>query len=207
MMGVKAELPELVERASNRLGILFARFPLTPNQWTVLSILPALAGFVSLVHGQMGAGIALFILAAIIDAIDGGVARVTGAVTRLGAFLDGVMDRVVEALLLFGLMFSGMVADWLLPANAWIALLLFAGTAMTSYVRAYAHHRGAVTDEEKLRRMGGVLERPERLMLIFAGMIAFFWNPIYLTYALAAAAILACLTVLQRIWFVVRNAG
>ncbi|MEM4389711.1 MAG: CDP-alcohol phosphatidyltransferase family protein [Candidatus Micrarchaeia archaeon] len=205
-MGLKTALPEFAEGISNKLGLFFARWPLTPNQWTVLSVLPALAGFGALVYGHMAAGIVLFALSAVIDAIDGGVARMSGAVTRLGAFLDGVMDRVVEALLLFGLMFSGLVADWMLPAQAWIALLLFAGTAMTSYVRAYAHHRKAIADERKLASMGGVLERSERLMLVFAGMVAWFAQPIYLTYALAAASLLACLTVLQRIWFVVKNA-
>lgn len=203
---MKTELPDFVERISNRLGIFFAGWPLTPNQWTLLSVVPALAGFIALVYGQLAAGIVLFALSAVIDAIDGGVARMSGAVTRLGAFLDGLMDRVVEALLLFGLMFSNLVADWMLPAHAWIAILLFAGTAMTSYVRAYAHHRRAVTDEKKLGRMGGVLERPERLILVFAGMAAWFVQPIYLTYALAAASLLACITVLQRIWFVVKNA-
>lgn len=204
-MGVKTDLPDFVERISNSLGIFFAAFPLTPNQWTLLSVVPALAGFAALVYGQMAAGIALFAVSAVIDAIDGGVARVTGTASRLGAFLDGVIDRIVEALLLFGLMFSGFVQAWYLPSYAWIALLLFAGTGMTSFVRAYAHHRKALTDEKKLRGMGGVLERPERLILIFAGMVAFFWQPLYLTYALAAAAILACVTVLQRIWFVAKN--
>jgi len=205
-MGMKTSLPDFVENVSNKLGIFFAGFPLTPNQWTLLSVVPALAGFIALIYGQLAWSIALFAASAIIDAIDGGVARVTGAVSNLGAFLDGVIDRVVEALLLFGLMFSGLVQAWVLPAHAWIALLLFSGTVMTSYVRAYAHHRKAVTNEKKLKRMGGVLERPERLVLVFAGMLAFYAQPIYLTYALAAAALLASLTVLQRIWFVVKNA-
>lgn len=155
----------------------------------------------------MAAAIVLFAFSTLIDGIDGGVARVTGAVSSLGAYLDGIVDRIVEALLLFGLMFSGFVSDYYnIPSYAWLALLLFAGTVFTSYARAYADHRKALTDEKKLKKMGGLLERPERLILVFAGMAAWFYQPEYLTYAIVAAALLSCVTVLQRVLFVVRNA-
>jgi archaetidylinositol phosphate synthase len=205
-MALKADMPEMAESISNSFGIMFAKIPLTPNQWTVLSVVPAIAGFWFLIQGRMMEAMALFAFSAVMDAIDGGVARVTGTTSRLGAFLDGIVDRVVEGLLLFGLLISKIMPDWMLPAYVWIALLLFAGTGMTSFVRAYADHRKALTDEKKLKKMGGILERAERLILVFAGMVAFFWNPVYLTYAIAAAGVLACLTTLQRIWFVVRNA-
>lgn len=203
---LKTNFSEFAEQTSIRIGLLFSRIPLTPNQWTILSILPAIVGFFALVNGEMALAIALFAFSALIDAIDGGVARVTRAVTNLGAYLDGIFDRIIEGLLLFGLMFSGFVSDYYLPSYAWLALLLFAGTVFTSYARAYADHRKALTDEKKLRRMSGLLERPERLILVFAGMVLWFVQPIYLTYAIAAAAVLSCITVLQRILFVVKNA-
>ncbi len=203
---LKTNFSEFAEKISIKMGIAFSRIPLTPNQWTVLSILPAILGFFALVNGQMALAIVFFAASALIDGIDGGVARVTGNVTSLGAYLDGIVDRIVEALLFFGLMFSGFVEEYYIPSYAWLALLLFAGTIFTSYARAYAHHRRVVTDEKKLRKMGGLLERPERLILVFLGMAAWFFNPIYLTYAIAAAAILSCITVLQRVWFVVKNA-
>ncbi|MCX6777831.1 MAG: CDP-alcohol phosphatidyltransferase family protein [Candidatus Micrarchaeota archaeon] len=203
---IKGNFAEFAEYFGTKLGMLFARIPLTPNQWTLLSIVPAIIGFWALAFAKrMDYAIICFAASALIDGIDGGVARVTGAVTRLGAYLDGIMDRIVEALLLFGLMFYG-IPDYHLPSYVWISALLFFGTGMTSYARAYADHRKALTDEKKLRRMGGILERPERLVLIVAGMVAGFWNPLYLTYAIAAGAALSMVTVLQRIWFVVRNA-
>lgn len=203
---LKTSFSEFAEQISIRIGIIFSRIPLTPNQWTVLSVLPAIVGFYFLLQREMLVAILCFCFSALIDAIDGGVARVTGAVTNLGAYLDGIFDRIIEGLLLFGLLFSGFVSDYYLPSYAWLALLLFAGTVFTSYARAYADHRKALTDEKKLHRMSGLLERPERLILIFAGMVLWFVQPIYLTYAIAAAAILSCVTVLQRIWFVVKNA-
>lgn len=203
---MKSEVPGFSEKASIKLGLLFSKFPLTPNQWTILSVLPAIIGFVSLAYWRrMDYALLSFAAAALIDGIDGGVARVTGSVTALGGYLDGMIDRVVEALLLFGLFFYG-IPDYYLSAAFWIALLLFAGTVWTSFARAYAHHRGAVTDPDKLKRMGGILERPERLILVFLGMLASFWNPLYLTQAIALASLLALVTVFQRLLFVVRNA-
>ena len=203
---IKGNFSGFAERIGIKLGLIFSKIPLTPNQWTVLSIIPAIFGFASLAYWRrMDYAIALFAASALIDGIDGGVARVTGSVSNLGAYLDGMIDRIVEALLLFGLMFYG-VPDYLVPNYFWVALLLFAGTGITSYARAYADHRKVITDEKKLRRMGGLLERPERLILVFLGMAASFWNPIYLAQAIALASILAVLTVFQRMWFVVRNA-
>jgi phosphatidylglycerophosphate synthase len=172
----------------------------------VLSIVPAIIGFYFLMQKQMAYAIIAFAVSALLDAVDGGVARVTGAVTNLGAYLDGMADRFVEALLLFGLMFYG-VADWLLPGYAWVALLLFFGAVMTSYARAYADHRKALSEEE-VRRMSGILERAERLILVFLGMVACLaYGQIYLTYAIALAVALSIVTVGQRIWFVVRNSS
>lgn len=203
---IKGNNAELAERIGVKLGLFFSKIPLTPNQWTVLSVLPAIFGFISLASWhRTDYALVLFAASALIDGIDGGVARVTGSVTSLGAYLDGMIDRVVEALLLFGFMFYGL-PDYYVPAFVWIALLLFAGTGMTSFARAYADHRKTLTDEKKLRKMGGILERPERLVLVIAGMLASYWSPLYLTQAIALASVLAVITVFQRMWFVVRNA-
>lgn len=210
-MVMKAGLSETAEWIGVKLGIVFSRIPLTPNQWTVLSLIPAILGFVALAYyKEMGWGLALFALSAFIDAIDGGVARVTGSVSNLGAYLDGMVDRIVEGLLYGGLMLFGLPDSSLLgrpmPMWHWLVLLLFIGGAMVSYARAYADHRKVVTDEKKLRKMGGILERAERLTLVFAGMLLFYMDVAYLNAAIIIAALLSCITLSQRIWFVVRNA-
>jgi len=210
-MVLKSWLPETAEWIGVKLGVLFSRIPLTPNQWTMLSILPALAGFVALAfYKDMGLGLLFFVSSAVIDAIDGGVARVTGRVSNLGAYLDGMFDRFVEGLLLGGLMLYGLpdssVFGYVVPMWWWLVLLLFVGSAMVSYARAYADHRKVITDERKLRMMGGILERAERVSLVLLGMALFYIDAAYLNAAIIIAAILSCITLLQRIWFVVRNA-
>jgi phosphatidylglycerophosphate synthase len=200
-MVMKSFFPDISKRVGIKLGIAFAQFPLSPNKWTIISLLPAIAGIYFLLRHELAYALFLFALAAAMDAIDGGVARVMGKVTNYGAYLDGMTDRFVEAAMLFGLMLFGY-PDWMVPGWMWLTGMLFFGTTMTTFSRAYADHRKVVTEKELLDRMGGILERAERLMLIFASMIAYFIMPVYATYIMAFGVLLAAVTVLQRMWAV-----
>jgi hypothetical protein len=84
-------------------------------------------------------------------------------------------------------------------------MVLMFGALMTSFVRAYADHRGIVTDPAELKRMGGLLERLERLMLLYAGMFLGLFNTEWLMAVIAITAVLANATVLQRIVFAMRK--
>lgn len=211
-MVLKSSHGDFAEKIGVKLGIIFSKIPLTPNQWTILSLLPALIGFYYLaVEKNLVYGLICFILSGLLDGVDGGVARVTGAVTNLGAYLDGMMDRFVEALLIIGLMFIPMpdmdVFGYILPMALWLTLLLFFGTCMTTFSRAYADHRKVVTNPKKLKEMGGVLERAERLIFIFVGMVLYIIaGPIWLSLAIVADTLLAFVTVCQRMWFAIKNA-
>jgi phosphatidylglycerophosphate synthase len=188
---------------TDRLVGGLAALGLSPNAWTLLSLLPALAGLGALLLHNLAAGLLLFILSGFTDMVDGAVARATGKASARGAYIDGVVDRYVELLLYLGLLFYLGPGEYLgLPKNAWFMLLLF-GALMTSFTRAYADHRGVVKEPEELKRMGGLLERGERLLLLYAGMLAGMAETEWLMAAVAITAALANLTVLQRILFAV----
>lgn len=195
--------------ASVKIGRIFAKVGLSPNAWTALALVPAAAGFFALIYNQLLLGALLFMVSGLLDAIDGAVARVTGAVTNLGAFLDGIIDRYVEILLYMGILVflsNNYAPEILIPNYYWIAFLIF-GALMPTFVRSYADHRGVVTEPEDHRRMGGLVERAERLCLVFAGMILGYLNAVFLVYMVAATAVLSNITALQRILFVVRFAA
>lgn len=84
-------------------------------------------------------------------------------------------------------------------------ILLLFGAVMTSFVRAYADHRGIVKDPEDLKRMGGLVERAERLILLYAGMFLGIFDLRWLMIVVAITAVLANLTALQRIMFALRR--
>lgn len=183
------------ERISIRIGLLFSKLGISPNTWTILSIIPAIIGFFALYYYRLEIALSLFLTSGLIDAIDGAVARVMGSVSNLGGFLDGITDRYVEILLYLGLLFYGV-------GGFWICLLIF-GAIMPTYIRAYSDHRKVVTDPEDQKRMGGILERAERLTLIYIGMFLGIFNPGWLTYSVIMAGVLANITALQRLLFVV----
>ena len=196
-MVLKTLRPRSVELLVDRVGRLFGAVPITPNTWTLLSLVPAIGGLYALFQGMMLVGLGLFAIAGFLDVVDGAVARERGSATNFGAYLDGMTDRFVEASLLIGLMLFGY-PDWLLPGWLWLTLLLFFGTAMTSFARAYADHQGVVRDPERLNAMGGILERAERLLIVFASMVLWFVDPLLATYTIVLATILSVVTVIQR---------
>ncbi len=190
---------------TDRLAGGLARLGLSPNTWTLLSLVPALLGLAALIMHQLAYGLVLFALSAFIDIVDGTIARVTNQATDRGAFIDGVVDRYVELLLYLGLLLYVGRGEFLrLPNEAWFMVLIF-GALMTSFVRAYADHRGIVKDPVELKRMGGLLERLERLMLLYAGMVLGLFSTEWLMAVIAITAVLANATVLQRIWFAMRR--
>ncbi len=190
---------------TDRLAGGLAALGLSPNTWTLISLVPALAGLWALVTHHLALGLAMFALSAFIDIVDGTVARVTNQVSDKGAFIDGVVDRYVELLLYLGLLIYVGRGEFLgLPHEAWIVLLIFGGL-MTSFVRAYADHRGIVKDPAELKRMGGLLERLERLMLLYLGMFLGLFNIQWLMAIIVLTAVLANATALQRIRFALRR--
>lgn len=132
---------------------------------------------------RLGGVVAL--IAAIFDMLDGRVARLRGRETRFGAYLDSTMDRYSDMLLYMGLLILYARLDRNeLMVLVWVAAF---GSFMTSYARARA--------ESLIPRCPvGLMERPERVVLIIAGallnrMVAVLW----------VIAILSNVTAIQRI--------
>ena len=191
---------ERFEGFSIKIGLLFSKFPLTPNQWTILSVVPVLASFYYLVQEEFLPAALFFILAGFLDVVDGAVARVTGRVTKLGAYLDTITDRFIEGILILGLFFVSL-PSYILDIKV-LLFIYFFGAMMTTYVKAAAKEKELSTKEIK----GGLLERAERLSLLFIGLLLASQNVLYLTYIIFALAVLSNFTMLQRIWIAVKTA-
>jgi archaetidylinositol phosphate synthase len=154
---------------SQCLGRLFAHIPVSPNTYT-WSVLPvACMGFYFFIKEHILTGILVFLIAGMIDLIDGAVARETKQCTGRGAFLDGSLDRVVDFLLIFSY-FWLPIATPLFASEKWVGLAIFLAV-MPSFEVAYANHRQAVKDpDEKI--IWRLLNRGE--MYIFMLAIPFF---------------------------------
>jgi archaetidylinositol phosphate synthase len=185
---------------SIKIGIVFSKLGLSPNQWTLFTIIPTLIALWFLVKERFLAAALFFLIAAFIDIVDGSVARVTGRVTKLGAYLDTIVDRYVEGIIVFGLLFAGL-PDFFIPIYAWIFIYFF-GSLMTTYAKAAAKEKELVEKEIK----GGLMERAERLIVLFIGILLAYFDVFYLTYIIVILAVLSNITVLQRIGIAARAA-
>lgn len=186
---------------SVKVGIVFSKFGLSPNQWTLLTLIPALLSFYFLINENFLLATVSFVFVSFMDLIDGSVARVTGRVTRLGAYIDTIVDRYVEGIVIFGLFFASLPNVQLpyVPAGITTGVWLFAylfGSMMTTYSKAAAKEKN-IFKEKELR--GGILERPERLIILLLGIFSAHFDPFYLSVVIIILAILTNVSSLHRI--------
>ncbi|MBI4226963.1 MAG: NTP transferase domain-containing protein [Candidatus Omnitrophica bacterium] len=91
-------LNRVVAQAGLR-GLGIARWPMTPNQWTGISLLVGLAAAASLADGRYPAVVlsaVLFQAFYIIDIWDGEIARARGLSSRWGSWWDLIVDGIVH---------------------------------------------------------------------------------------------------------------
>ncbi len=147
----------LVPRLRSTLGPLLerlaARLPPHPNAYTLASLAAALSAAYMGIRSYWLWALALFALSAMLDALDGAVARAHGRVSRSGALLDSVTDRATDACIVAG--YAGLGVDTL------VLFAMLAALQIYSYVRARAE--GIVC-----RRLEGLgfFERGERTPLL-----------------------------------------
>ncbi len=181
------------------LGKIFKPICSKPNVWTIFGLMPAIITLYFLVNGQFIIASMMFALTAVVDLIDGSVAREAKRVTRIGAYLDTVVDRITEFIVLLGLFVSNYPVI-ILPSKIWVFLLFF-GSLMTTYVKAAAFEKKIVKKEVK----GGLLERGERMILIFLIIVISSYNLYYSSILIAVTSILTIFTMLQRFLIAIKQ--
>lgn len=168
------------------LARFFGTLGLTPNALTWLGFILTAAVSLVLASGALPLAGVLLIMTLGFDALDGALARLTGATTRFGAFLDSTLDRWAEVVLYGALIWRFLQIDD--DRGVMLAVAALATSLLVSYTRARAEGVG-------LQCKSGLLTRFERLLLLILGLIS---GQIIL--ALWIIAILAGVTALQRIW-------
>ena len=131
---------ELVDRVADPLARRLLRWQVRPNQLTLLGLLASAAAAVGFARGRLRLAATLLIAAGLLDILDGSLARCSGQVTPFGAFLDSVIDRYSDLIILLGLvvLFLRLGAR----VGLWLTLAAIVGTIMVSYCRARAESIG-----------------------------------------------------------------
>ena len=178
------------------------------NAVTLLGFLITVAGATLLASRQPGAALVVLLLGTLSDTLDGQIARAAGGGTRFGAFLDSTLDRLSDAALAIAAVYLGAaifeirsISDAAsVPTGTtssvlfWGGLVLLVASFLVSYIRAKAESLGEGASV-------GLAPREGRITIYLIGVAAWVvtGNPQLFAAAVALAAFLATITVIQRI--------
>lgn len=133
----------------------------SPNLLTILAFLSAIAAGVCLTQAGLLfvlSGLIFVILNALLDALDGRVAKLVGKESKKGDFLDHTLDRYADLFILGGIMFGPY-------CNVLIGFFAILGVLLTSYMGTQAEALGVG------RVYAGILGRATRLVMLMLVII------------------------------------
>ena len=152
---------------------LLIKVGFTPNAVTLTGLLLNIGVAVVFIAGAeeghrgdlryVGWGGALILFAGLFDMLDGQVARLGNMKSEYGALFDSVLDRYSELFTFLGICYYLVAHHYFLSSLfAFVALI---GSMMVSYTRARAEGLG-------IECKGGLMQRPERVVLLGASALA-----------------------------------
>lgn len=167
-----------------------------PNCITLLGLVFPVLFFIFLLHKWYPAALAIFIFNAV-DMLDGIVARSQHKVTAFGGLLDSTVDRFADFTVIVGFGFAHLV-------NWDIVLVLTLLTYLISYIRS----RTELAAKATLVANVGLMERTERLLVIFIGLGVYaLWPDVLIAgqnlagLTFLVLIVLSAITVGQRMLF------
>jgi len=156
---------EVCQRILNGIVRQIARLDPNPNLISVIGL--GINVFAALLYGYgwfFYAGLVM-IFANIFDVLDGQVARLTGRVTKFGAFLDSSLDRLSDMVVFLGIIiFYSRDTQYHSTLYAALTGAALIGSVMVSYTSARAESLIPKCDV-------GFLRRPERVVLLILGSL------------------------------------
>jgi CDP-diacylglycerol---glycerol-3-phosphate 3-phosphatidyltransferase len=184
---------------------LAKRTGLTPNQFTLASLVASLPTGLAIATGHFALAAVLLIVGNTFDVVDGHLARSKGLASRAGAFLDSTVDRICDGMILGG--FAVYYAGTPTMLAALVALVM---SFATSYARARGEALGVSGSE-------GLIQRADRLVILslalalspYLGHLAEGFIP-HPSYAVAKAALwllafLSAFTAASRIVWIMKK--
>lgn len=212
-MNITALRPKFIKKLEP-IAQFFAKTGITPNQLTVLSLICGMLCAALYANRFFILGSCALVLSAILDLVDGGVARINKKETRFGAVLDWIVDKYVDTIVILGIGISGIAilsrfavvpAGWGLSADFTIICLAIIGSMMNTFIKPVVYAEIGY-DGRKDGKISDPLEgigffgRPETLIiLILGGLTGFIWVSVIIV------AVCTNLSAIQRILYLYRT--
>jgi archaetidylinositol phosphate synthase len=208
-MNITALRPRFI-RYMEPVAEAFVRIGITPNQISLLSLLFGITCAVCYAGRYFLPGSVFLLLSALLDLIDGIVARKTGHQTKFGAIFDWIVDKYVDVLVLLGVGLSGIaIVSQVLPVpdtfNFAVVAVAIIGSLMNTFIKPVVYAEVGFKErvegkiEDPLEGVG-FFGRPETLLvLLIGGIIGYIWVSVIII------AICTNLSAIQRIFYLHRT--
>lgn len=154
-------LRESVDKQTRPIGEFLTRLGVSADVMTLGGVVCALGAALVISMGHLLWGFVAVGLSSLPDLLDGPVAKASGSVSKRGAFLDSLSDRISDLLI-----FGGLSVHFLIVHKNVLAVLSFAiygAASIISYERAKGESLG-------FDAKGGLMERAERLIAVLLGL-------------------------------------
>ena len=186
------------------------RLGISPNMVTFLSLFFGVLCACLYALGSFVIGSLMLLISAVLDLVDGSVARASGKESRFGAVIDWIVDKYVDGLALIGIGISGIpILSHLIPSSlvvlpvADFAIVAFAvfGSMMNTFIKPVVYAETGYSDrkdgkiDDPLEGIG-FFGRPETIaVLILGGLSGFIWLSVIIV------AVCTNLSALERIMY------
>jgi phosphatidylglycerophosphate synthase len=166
---------------------LFSKNGINPNLLTLAGLVFSFLASLGIIFDKIILAGFTTLIAGGFDILDGAAARIFKKVTPFGKFLDSVVDRYSDTFICLGLMVYFSLHSQ--TRNLILAGIVLLGCILIPYTRAKAETLIGSCNI-------GIMERPERVILLSFGLILNMITPV-----LWILAILCHITVFQRIFY------
>jgi CDP-diacylglycerol--glycerol-3-phosphate 3-phosphatidyltransferase len=198
-----------VKKVFEPIALGMGRLGLTPDALTLIGFGITVVGAVLIAAQQWLPGGLVVLFGGVFDMFDGTLARATGRVSRLGAFMDSVFDRAGEAIVYVSIVVGAITAEF--REGAVLAAAAAGSAFMVSYTRAKSEGLGFTAGTGMAAV--GIMPREVRLVILAVGLLAagslgpvgpwsreaFRTADLSLSLALGVIAVGATITTIQRI--------
>jgi CDP-diacylglycerol--glycerol-3-phosphate 3-phosphatidyltransferase len=166
-MAISNDSRARIKKAFEPIALGMGRLGLTPDALTLIGFGITVVGAVLVAQQIWLLGGVAVLLGGIFDMFDGTLARATGKVSNLGAFMDSVFDRAGEAIVYVAIVIGCSRAH--VELGAWFGAAALASAFMVSYVRAKSEGLG-FTQGTGMAAVG-IMPREVRLIVLTVGLV------------------------------------
>lgn len=159
----------------DKIAKIFIYFKIKPNTITLFAFLIGIASGLFIAFNMLYIAILLLWISGILDVLDGSVARLTKNTSKIGAYMDLIFDRMVEAAIILGF-------AYLIPSNYFVYLIFFVAVIFnfTTFIVAGSIFQN--TGNKSMHYDVGIAERTETF-IVFTLMMLFSTYTFYILMA------------------------